>query len=157
MHTSQHQLCWLFPSWCVTHEWWVRRTGLLTWFSLVEIESMSIWPRRDNDPLAELSIKMDLLSAFQCCLSRAITQRNALGGQLRSGSLSWRLDLGRNCCYAATSLSVYLTVKQVFLQLDKRQHIHKTTYAAASAGVSCFGPVSPLRLAVLQLFRLWVS
>lgn len=62
--------------------------------------------------------------------------------------------MGGNCYYAATSLSKYSTVKQVFLQLDKRQHIHKTTYAAASAGVSCFGPVSLLRLAVLQLLSL---
>lgn len=75
-----------FPSWCVTHEWWVRRTGLLTWLSLVEIESMSIWPRRDNDPLAELSNKMDLLSAFLRCLSRAITQRNALGASSEMGA-----------------------------------------------------------------------
>lgn len=41
-----------------------------------------------------------------------------------------------------------LTVKQVFLQLDKHQHIYKTTYAGTSAGVSCFGPVSLLWLAV---------
>lgn len=45
-------------------------------------------------------------------------------------------------------LSQILTVKQVFLQLDKHQHIYKTTYAGTSAGVSCFGPVSLLWLAV---------
>lgn len=125
----------------------VRRTGLLTWLPLVQVESMSIWPRGDNGPLAELSIKRDLLSAFRCCLSRAITQRNVVGAGSQTGA--WAAGWVRmETAVTQTRLSQILTVKQVFLQLDKHQHIYKTTYAGTSAGVSCFGPVSLLWLAV---------
>lgn len=48
----------------------VRKTVLLIWSPLVQIQSMLIWPRGKNDTLADLSIEMDILSASQCCPSR---------------------------------------------------------------------------------------
>ena len=70
----------------------------------------------------------------------------------------WHRNGSLNCSWIQMEIGVtqprlcikVLTVKEVCLQLDKHQHIYKTAYAGTSTGISSFGPVSPLLLAVLS-------
>lgn len=83
---------WILPTfllgpWPVSN----RVRNLLAWRPLVQIQSMLVWPRKKNDPLADHSIKMDLLSAFQWHTSRTITQTNpaGTGTEMEAWTVSW--------------------------------------------------------------------
>lgn len=83
---------WILPTfllgpWPVSN----RVRNLLAWRPLVQIQSMLVWPRKKNDPLADHSVKMDLLSAFQWHTSRTITQTNpaGTGTEMEAWTVSW--------------------------------------------------------------------
>lgn len=89
--------------------------------------------------------------------SSVITQENAARASTEVGTCTavgfgWKLEL------LSHDFIKVLTAKQVFLQLDNYQHIYGTAYAGISAGISCFGPVSSLWLAVWSrpTARLWI-
>lgn len=80
-----------------------RVRNLLAWRPLLQIQSMLIWPRRKNAPLADHSIKMDIFFCFhQWDASMNNYRKKSCWHWYRNGSLC-KLDSDGDWCSAAMS------------------------------------------------------